>query len=54
MLTMKRIPVPEWAKSFAVTVDKGFGEREYSLLSPHHDLMLESVQQAVEQYVNDD
>ena len=54
MLKMKRIPAPDWAKPFAVTVDKGFGEREYSLLLPHHDKMLESVHQAVEQYVNDD
>lgn len=54
MLTMKRIPVPEWAKPFAVIVDEGFGEQEYTRLSSHYDTMLENVQQAVEQYVNDD
>jgi|GEM_PF-3104186 len=54
MLTMKRIPVPDWAKPCAITVDKGFGEQEYRSLSPHHDKMLESVQQIVEQFVNDD
>ena len=54
MLTMKRIPVPEWAKPFAVIVDEGFGEQEYTRLSSHYDTMLENVQQGVEQYVNDD
>ena len=54
MLTMKRIPVPEWAKPFAVIVNEGFGEQEYTRLSSHYDTMLENVQQAVEQYVNGD
>ena len=54
MLTTKRIPVPDWARPFAILREQEFGEQEFSRCSSHHDEVLEAVQEAVQQYVNDD
>lgn len=54
MLKMRRIPAPEWAKPFAVTVDGGFGDQEFNRFSTHREEVREIIQDAVEQYINDD
>lgn len=54
MLAMKCIPVPASVKPFALTVDKGFGDQEYTRFSAHRAELWERVQNAVEEYVNDD
>ena len=54
MLQMRPIPVPEWAKPFALIVTRGFGDQEYKRFSAQHDTLWERVQNAVAQYVEDD
>ena len=54
MLTMKYIPVPDWARPFVLLRAEEFGEQEFSRCSAHHGELLEAVQEAVQQFVNDD
>jgi len=54
MLHMTRIALPEWARGFILEVDEQFGEEEYRRLSTHRVQILDAVQEAVEQYINDD
>lgn len=54
MFRMKRAPRPEWARNVTVTVDEKFGQEQYQAISEYRQEILVAVQQAVEQYVNDD
>ena len=54
MLTMKCVPVPGWARPFALSREEEFGEQEFRQATAHHGEMLEVVQEAVQQYADDD
>ncbi len=54
MLTTKRVPVPGWARPFALSREEEFDEQEFNRCSAHHGEVLQAVQEAVERYVNDD
>ncbi len=58
MFPMRRIPppewAPEWARRVAPTVEAEFGEEEYRAVFMHRAEILAAVQEAVEQYINDD
>ncbi len=53
MLQMRLVPVPNWARPFALLREEEFDEQEFNRCSSHHDEVLQAVQEAVEQYVND-
>ena len=54
MLTMKRIPVPDWARPFSLLREQEFDEQEFNRCLPHRDEVVQAVQEAVQQFANDD
>ena len=48
------IPSPDWARETSVSVADKFGHGEYERLSVQRQEVLDTVQRAVQQYVNDD
>lgn len=51
---MKRISVPDWARPFSILREQEFDELEFNRCLPHRAEVVQAVQEAVQQFANDD
>jgi len=54
MLRMNRIDLPKWASPFYRDVDDAFGDTQLNAILHIRELLLQTVQDEVQKYIDDD